>query len=121
MLGERSGGVPFFAVELLDALADSGALVERDGLLTVASTEPVLPRRVSIAVLHRVFQLGPDARALATAASALGRVPLGDLRLVADLARLDAGRAEVAFDVLVRADVLVAGDGGYRFRARHRG
>lgn len=115
MLGERSGGVPVFAVELLDALAAGGAVRVEVGGPDGALDEAVLPRRVSTAVLHRVFQLGADARAVATAAAALGRVPLGDLRLAADLARLDLRRVEAAFDALVRAEVLVPDDGGFRF------
>ena len=115
MLEARSGGVPFFAVELLDVLDAAGALTSRDGVIEPILAEPVLPRRASTAVLHRVFQLGADARAVATAASVLANVGLGDLMLLADLTGMDHLRTEAAFDVLVRAGVLVADEGVYHF------
>ena len=115
MLEARSGGVPFFAVELLDVLDAAGALTSRDGVLAPTRADPVLPRRASTSVLHRVFQLGADARAVATAAAVLASVHLGDLALLADLAGMDQARTEAAFDVLVRAGVLVADAGAYHF------
>jgi DNA-binding CsgD family transcriptional regulator len=115
-LVERTGGNPFFAVELLGALDASGALRRRDGAVGVSPTaEPTLPRRVTTAVLHRVFQLGPDARAVASTASLFTALPLHRLPLLATLSGLGPTRCATAFDRLVSARILVGEGDRYHF------
>ena len=74
-----------------------------------------LPTRLSTAVLHRVFGLEPDARAVARAAAVMGTVPGGGLGLVAAVAGLDEVRSARALGALERAGVLAAVDGDHRF------
>ena len=60
-LQARTGGMPFFAAELVDAMAAHPSS-RSDG---DDSVELALPRRVATTVLHRVFALGADARQVA--------------------------------------------------------
>lgn len=114
----RSGGLPFFAVELLLAMRDADVLVQADGVVDLKpGAVAALPARVATAVLHRVFGLGDRVRKLAAAAAVLGEVPLNRLGLLASLAQFSPGQADEAFDKLVEARVLV--DDGDRYRFAH--
>jgi DNA-binding CsgD family transcriptional regulator/tetratricopeptide (TPR) repeat protein len=116
VLRRRTGGMPFFAAELLDALIDAQALsVVDDHVDAMPSIQEMLPRRVTTAVLHRVFRLGADARRVASAASLLDEVSLSRLPLLERLSRLDPHRLDAAFDRLVAAHVLVRIGDRYRF------
>jgi DNA-binding CsgD family transcriptional regulator len=116
MLRDRTGGNPFFVVELLDALSSANALIHSDHVVRLEpGIQLTLPRTVTTAVLHRVFRLGPAARAVASAASALGHVDLDRLDLLASLAGVDGPTADEAFDTLVLGRILVGTDDGYRF------
>jgi DNA-binding CsgD family transcriptional regulator len=116
MLRDRTGGNPFFVVELLDALSGANALIHTDDEVRLEpGIQLTLPRTVTTAVLHRVFRLGPGARAVASAASALGHVDLDRLDLLASLAGVDGPTADAAFDTLVLGRILVGTDDGYRF------
>jgi DNA-binding CsgD family transcriptional regulator len=115
-LRERSGGLPFLAVALLDALVTAGldptSAHDAERAATLA-----LPRRSSTVVLHRVFELGPDARVVASAASVVGRACIDRLALVGEVTGLDGDRTLSAFDRLVSAGVLV--DRGEEFDFAH--
>lgn len=115
VLLERSGGLPFFAVELLDVLLGAGA-DPSSPLAADRISDLVLPRRVSTAVLHRVFELGSDARRVASAASVLGRARLDRLPHLVELTGLAATRVNDAFDRLVKARVLVVDAAEFHFR-----
>ncbi len=117
LLSDRSGGTPFFVIELLDAMARSGDLVDDGATVDVVDTERLtLPRRVSTAVLHRVFTLGSDARLVASAAAVLGTVPRDGVDLLATVSSLPKERASAAFDALCEAGVVVVDDDdGFRF------
>lgn len=109
LLHDRTGGLPFFVVELLDAMERSGELSVQGGRLDASdSAERALPSRVSTAVLHRLFGLGPDARLVTSAAAILGRVPGSGMPLLAAVSGLDLPRVTAAFETLVSARVLVA-------------
>ena len=116
VLHERTGGLPFFAAELLDLLVDAGldpaSPHDAARLATLA-----LPRRSSTAVLHRVFELGPDARAVASVASVVGRATTDRLPMVGEISGLDTARTLHAFDRLVSAGIL--GDSGEEFEFAH--
>ncbi len=117
LLYDITGGVPFFAVELLRAMAESPsvmhAVTARD---LPADGEVSLPRRVATAVLHNVERLGPDCRRVAAAVAVLGDAEHGSLRLVSALTELSAERVTAALDRLVDGRVLSSRHGRYRFR-----
>jgi DNA-binding CsgD family transcriptional regulator len=115
-LTHRTGGNPFFAVELLRAMTADGLLTTEQGLLHLdASQEPSLPGTISATVVHRLSLLDPDAVQLAVAAAIVGRVPLRRLGMLAQLAGVERSRAAKAFDALVAARVLVQSLDGFRF------
>lgn len=107
----RTGGLPFFAVELVDAMQSAG--IDLGAAADLA--EVPLPRRTSTAILHRVFSLGHDARAVASACSIMTPIRLDLLPLLGDLTSLPADRTAGAFDLLAVAGILVETDDAYRF------
>ncbi len=115
ILRQRTGGMPFFAAELIAALADGGLLHRADGTVTARPGDHPLPRRVATTVLHRVFMVGADARRVATAVALLGHVPVERLGTLATVTALGRDRTDDAFDRLVRARVLVSDGPTYRF------
>ena len=118
LIRARTGGLAFFATELTLALAGAGLTELTDGRVTTALSEgEPLPRRVATAVLHRVFQLGADARRVATTVALLGQVPVERLPVLASVTGLTPERAEEAFDRLIRARVL--SDDGSSFGFSH--
>ncbi|MFC4584473.1 LuxR C-terminal-related transcriptional regulator [Sphaerisporangium corydalis] len=104
---DESRGNPWFVREAVLTLVQGGA---------VQSAYPG-PRRG--AILTRLFQRDKGGRTLARVLAALRRTrPAGmaDLEALAEVAGLDAGEAERAFDGLVRDGLVVAtGDGAYEF------
>lgn len=119
LLRERTEGNPYFAVELIDTLRRSGALIETAGIVSVApDIEPALPRVVSAAVLARIDALGADEAAVAACASIFADVSLERLPVLANLADLPGRATENAFDHLVRARILVTHDRTFRFAHR---
>ncbi len=99
--GARTGGNPFFLVELLRALG------EEDVPPTTASVErvaEVAPQAVGRVVLARLARLGPDAASLAKAVASLG----GTAHLVdaAELARLTERQAADAAAALAQSGIL---------------
>jgi DNA-binding NarL/FixJ family response regulator len=116
LLSDRSGGTPFFAIELLDAMARSDDLVASDDTVDVIETDRLtLPARVSTAVLHRVFSLGPDARSVASAAAVLGAVRGDGVPILAAVSGLSMEHTVAALDALRQAGVLVVDAAGLRF------
>lgn len=105
-LAEVTGGVPFYAVELLREVRNLGLEP------VAASIEDVAPERVLQALLGRLGRCGEDSAALAKALAILGDD--APLRLVASLADLDRDVAVRAADRLVQADIL-ASDSALRF------
>ena len=71
---EAADGNPFFLEELVRSLADVGALMRDDeGWRFDHAVEVEVPPTVEKVILARLDRLSPQARALVTAASALGR------------------------------------------------
>ena len=61
-------------------------------------------------MLHRVFRLGRHPRAVARVLTTFQSIQLARLPLVSEITGLTPEQVERAFDVLVRANVLRAGD-----------
>ncbi|WP_162942314.1 helix-turn-helix transcriptional regulator [Desertimonas flava] len=114
MIRDRTGGLPFYAVELLDVLLAAG-VDPASTLVAARARDLALPRRVTTAVLHRVFEQGADARLVAAAASVLGSTTLDRLGLLGELTGLDVARTGEAFDALVRSLILVPDEATFRF------
>jgi class 3 adenylate cyclase len=107
---ERSGGNPFFAIELVRGLT------ERSLATGKVPTSEVLPDTVYEATLARLDLLTARERAVLQVASVAGR----DFRaatLHAVLDTLERTELESALDELLAQDLIVPGEGGtYRFR-----
>jgi len=70
----ESGGNPFFVVELLRHLAETGAVTrDEEGRWIASGDEVELPDNVRDVVAHRVARLGADTGRILAAASVLGR------------------------------------------------
>ena len=72
----EAAGNPFFAVELLRHLRESGAIREEDGgrwELVGELAELGLPQSVREVIARRVTRLGPEARTALSAAAVIGR------------------------------------------------
>jgi transcriptional regulator with XRE-family HTH domain/tetratricopeptide (TPR) repeat protein len=113
LIHRRTGGNPFFTVEVLAALIERGDLSRIDGRWVrrdLAELEP--PASVSEAIGERVARLSPTARGLVETVSVLGEV-FG----VEDLAIVDAGETELeaAMDEAVASGLLTIAGGGYAF------
>jgi DNA-binding CsgD family transcriptional regulator len=116
LLHERTGGVAFFVTELLEALIEAGRLEIVDGSVAlVPSAGDVVPRRVATAVLHRLFNLGRDARRVASVMSVLGTVDDRRLPLLHVLSDVSPGRTDAAFDQLVASRLVDASSGTWGF------
>ena len=108
-------GNPFYAEELLRAYEDGGVLEIVKGRARLRQAGAVSLSSRS-ALLHRVFSLGRDVRAVVRALTAFQRLSLDRLGLVAELTELDVRDVEVAFDALVRARILdPLPQGGWEF------
>ena len=113
---EATGGNVYFAVELVRALRDAGAITCRDDVADVAvgSSLPV-PASAGVAVLQRVFRLGGSAWAVARVGAVFMVLRLDQLPVVVDIVDLDLEAVEEAFDLLIRAGILELSAPGYRF------
>ena len=114
LLRERTGGLPFYAAELLSALSEAGGAEE---LADTTVTETVMPRRLATAVLARIARAGPDAARFASAAAVLGEVDASRTTMIAALSGLSDDRVSEAVASLVERGIMV-GDGP-RLRFRH--
>lgn len=119
---ERSGGNPFFAEELVRALADQGSLVGEAGRYLVTDSAPVdtLPTTVQGVIGARIDRLSEGDKAVLQIGATIGReFPVAVLEEVADLAR------EQVADSLTRLcnlDLLrhaVGADGSMFYAFRH--
>ena len=113
----RSGGNPFFAVELLAGIAE-GAFGPRAGQSGPAAATPVLPRQVTQAIDARIGRLSPTAAALVSHAALLAPdIDAGTLRHVG---RVPEDELIDAMDELIDAGVLTDADRrGARYVFRH--
>jgi len=106
----KSSGNPFFAIQTLLDLAESGPAERSDP--TDWSTAD--DRRA--AVVHRILRVAPDVRRLAEAIALLRSVQLDRLELAAELAGLSPAAAAAACDDLLERGILrLDGVGGCRF------
>jgi predicted ATPase len=105
-----TGGNPFFLLETARALIESGQHLGR----AISPEDITLPDSVRSAVQVRVQRLSPAARQVLESAAVLGTV------FDFDTARLTSGRQEgeaiEALEELLSRQLLVAHNGGYRFR-----
>ncbi|HUQ44732.1 MAG TPA: AAA family ATPase [Candidatus Limnocylindria bacterium] len=121
-----AGGVPLYALELLREAVHAGALLERDGQLTLAQPKATLPipRGVRQVVEQRTSGLEPDARGILAVAAELGNAIT--FELVAAASGATSQRVLEALDAGLVANLLVESGGGYvfghpLFRAAFRG
>jgi DNA-binding CsgD family transcriptional regulator len=114
-LWSASKGNPFYVEEGSRSLTAAGQLVVEDGACRLAEPDvlPTLTGRSSL--LYRLYNLGPDARAVARVLTAFRRVRVDQLELVAELTGLEPDAVDAAFDTLVEAHVLRVSDDGYDF------
>ncbi len=115
LVGERSGGNPFFAEELLNGLLDADVVADSPAgwhLLDAAAAGQV-PATVHGVVAARLDLLPPAVRACARRASVYGR----DLT-VEDVEGLGPGDPRPALAALVEADLLQRVD-EHRYRYKH--
>jgi class 3 adenylate cyclase/tetratricopeptide (TPR) repeat protein len=115
----ETSGNPFFAVELLRHLRESGAIAqEDDGSWHVAGVvaELGLPVSVREVVGRRVERLGPDARTALSAAAVIGRD--FDLDLLSAVVDLPQARLLDLLEAAVSASLL-NGDHAGRFTFTH--
>ncbi len=99
-------GIPLYAIETVRALADRGALVERDGALVLAGElgELDVPPSLISLLGARLDALGPDEREMVKTMSVFGgNFPLAAVQA---LSGLPARAAEVLLAGLVRKQVL---------------
>jgi DNA-binding SARP family transcriptional activator len=107
----ETDGNPFFVIEVLRDLSESGDIgVGED--LTAAQREAVLhvPESVREVIVQRAARLGDDSRRLLTAASVIGRD--FDMDLVAAVGELDALTALDAIDAASTAALVQPAPGG---------
>ena len=103
---DQAEGIPLYAVELVRALADRGALAERDGRYAVAGElgELDVPASLSSLLAARLDGLAPEERDLVKAMSVFGGVfPRG---AAVALGEVPEDRIDDLLAVLVRKDVL---------------
>jgi tetratricopeptide (TPR) repeat protein len=114
-IAERSGGNPFFALELVRGLAERG--IGAGHSQAEAAAAESLPDTVHAAVLARLDLLSPVERKVVQAASVAGRA-FRTAALTALLADVPKGEIEDAIDELLVRDLIALADGG-TFTFRH--
>jgi class 3 adenylate cyclase len=108
-IAERSGGNPFFAIELARSVAERGLM----GLIASADG---LPDTVHEAVLERLDRLAPAERSVLQVAAVAGRTFRPDM-LRAIVSELTADELDLALGGLLARDLIVpAEDGMFTFR-----
>ncbi|HEV2461899.1 MAG TPA: AAA family ATPase, partial [Ktedonobacterales bacterium] len=107
---ERSGGNPFFAIELVRGLAEHG-------LAEQATRIDTLPDTVHAAVLARLDLLSPRERTVMQAAAVAGRT-FRPAMLQAVRADAQPPEIDAALDGLLARDLVVSAEGG-AFSFRH--
>ncbi len=106
---ERSGGNPFFAIELARGHAER--VLASDGAENGGPGAPPLPDTVHAAILARVDLLAPQARAVLQAASVAART-FHPATIQAVLSGYDMKTLGAALDDLLARDLIVPADGG---------
>jgi class 3 adenylate cyclase len=108
-IAERSGGNPFFAIELAHSVAERG-------LMGLAASVDGLPDTVHEAVLERLDRLSPTERLVLQVAAVVGRSFRADMlrALAGEPAAEDLDRA--LGDLLARDLIVPTEDGLYTFR-----
>ena len=117
---DQCEGNPFFIEEVLQALAERGALVHADGAWRLAGAggvTPAIPATIHSAVQDRVALLETDARRVLEVAAVIGqRFEFALLAAVTRAAEPDIMRALRA---AIEAQLVVEGDGGDTYAFRH--
>ena len=109
-VAERSGGNPFFAIELIQVLAEQGTTGKDDAELDI------LPDTVHAAVLAQLDRLAPTEHRIIQTASVVGNT-FHSKTLYAVLGDLQPEEIDAALDVLFISNlVILAGEGSYAFR-----
>jgi DNA-binding CsgD family transcriptional regulator/tetratricopeptide (TPR) repeat protein len=114
-LWDATRGSPFYVVEGLRSLQAAGGLVAEGDRCRLADDQAPSALSAQSTILYRLFELGPEARAVARAATCFRRVDLDDLPVLAPLAGLEPAEVEAAFDTLVAAHLLRQEAEGYEF------
>lgn len=103
-VGERAGGNPYFVEEILRALAESGGLVQRDGVMSLATGGAEwLPSTLTEVLLARLDRLEGPVREVAQVASVIGRSFL--VRLLAQVMKREAAALELPLFALQQAEI----------------
>jgi DNA-binding NarL/FixJ family response regulator len=113
-LWESTRGNPFYVEEGVRSMGAAGTLVVENGRCGLTEDAPSA-LRAPTRIVYRLFNLGPDARAVARALTAFRRFRLEDLGVLASLTALDEVAVQRAFDTLVDAHILSREDDGYEF------
>jgi predicted ATPase len=113
-LWESTRGNPFYVEEGVRSMGAAGALVVENGRCGLTEDAPSA-LRAPTRIVYRLFNLGPDARAVARALTAFRRFRLEDLGVLASLTGLDEVAVERAFDKLIDGHILSREDDGYEF------
>jgi predicted ATPase len=109
-VAERSGGNPFFAIELIQVLAEQSATGK-----DVAELD-ILPDTVHAAVLAQLDHLSPQEHRIVQTASVVGHTFSSKI-LHAVLSDLQPDEIEDALDALIISNLIVlAEEGNYTFR-----
>jgi len=114
-LWESTRGNPFYVEEGVRSMGAAGGLVVENGRCGLSADDAPSALRAPTRIVYRLFNLGPDARAVARALTAFRRFRLEDLGLLASLTGLDALAVERAFDTLVDGHILSREGDGYEF------
>lgn len=121
LITRRSGGNPFFAEELVRAIAERGVLSgdPHHGGNGLESVERALPATVQAVIGARIDRLGEVEKSILQMCAIIGKeVPQAILESVAGSLR---GHLEGAMDALCRAEMIQSqpAAGGRRFSFRH--
>jgi len=121
LIARRSGGNPFFAEELVRAVAETGVLSGESGASGngIAAIERALPSNVQSVIGARIDRLQEPVKALLQICAVIGKeIPLSILERVADLA---TGDVAWGLDQLCAAELMQPqqDEDGPRFAFRH--
>ncbi len=111
-IAERAGGNPFFAIELIRAIAEQGISGGNDVELDI------LPDTVNAAIQARLDRLSPEQRRIVQVASVVG-LTFSATTLYAVLSDLQADAIDAALEALFMSNLIVLADEGkknYLFR-----
>ncbi|MCA1844925.1 MAG: AAA family ATPase, partial [Actinobacteria bacterium] len=106
LVGERTGGNPFFIEEVVQSLVEDGYLAGERGTFQLAGTieEVRLPATLQAVLGARIDRLAPSEKMVLQAASVVGRQ--FSRRVVAAVSAQSEGDVEAALRVLVDAELI---------------